>query len=169
MRKFCCLVCCILTLQLFAACSRSNDEIQQPVDFYYINKEISYNTQDGVIGSEIREGSQLYTLEDFLRVYLKGPVSSNLQSLMPDGVSLLSCTVENETVYIHLSSQFSALSGIKLTTVCSAILLTVHDYTGVQTICVSAENAKLDYKDVFQLSMDEIVLMDAVESLEAKE
>ena len=169
MKKLCFLLCCILSLQLLIGCSRNNEEIQQPVNFYYINKEISYNTEQGVICSEIREGARFSSLEDLLREYLAGPDSLDLQSLMPDSVSLQSCVVENETVHICLSSEFAGLSGVKLTTVCSAILLTVHDYVGAQTIYVSAANEKLDDKDVFQLSMDGIVLMDTVASMETKE
>lgn len=169
MRKFCFLLSCILILQLFAGCSRKDDEILKPVNFYYINKEISYNTQSGVISPEIREGAQFHSLDDLLKLYMEGPASENLQSLFPDGVSLLSCAVENETAYIYLSSDFAELSGIKLTTVCSAMLLTARDYAGIQEICVRAENAKLDDKDEFLLSLDEIVLMDTVVSEETKE
>ena len=169
MRKLCLLFCSILILQLLVGCSKKNEDIQQPVNFYYTNKEITYNTSEGVFRAEIREGSQFQDLEDLLHVYMQGPISSSLESLLPGGVSLLSCAVENEIAYIRVNTQFSDLSGVKLTTVCSAMLLTAHDYNGVQAICVRAENSKLDDKEEFYLSLDDIVLLDTVASEEPKE
>lgn len=169
MRKFCFFLCCVLIVAQFAGCSHNDDEIQQPVNLYYINKEISYNSPEGVICYEIREGAQLHNLFDLLCAYLDGPVSSHLQSFISNGVTVQSCFVENDTAYIHFSSQFSELSGIKLITACSALLLTAHDYCDVQSVCIQAESSKLDDKDEFILSLDEIVLMDLVTSEEQKE
>ena len=169
MKKIALLLCCLLLLQLFAGCSGKEEEIQQPVNFYYLNKEITYNTPEGVICSEIREGAQFNDFEDLLRVYLEGPTSSHLQSLLPDGTSLLSCTIENETAQILLSSQFSELSGIKLASVCSGILLTARDFSNVQTIYVRAEGAQLDDKDEFILSVGDLVLLDTETSDGPKE
>lgn len=169
MRKFTFLLCCVMLLQLFAGCSGNNEEIEKPVSFYYINNEISYNSPEAVISDEIREGAQFQSLEDLLAEYLDGPVSSELQTLIPSNVSLLSCVVNRDTADIYLSSQFSELSGINLTIACSAMLLTVHDFSGVQSICVYAENEKLDDKETFLLSLDDIVLVDTVTSEEPKE
>ena len=77
--------------------------------------------------------------------------------------------MNRDTADIYLSSQFSELSGINLTIACSAMLLTVHDFSGVQSICVYAENEKLDDKEAFLLSLDDIVLVDTVTSEEPKE
>lgn len=169
MKKICLLLCHIMLFQLFVGCSGKEDNIQQPVNFYYINKEIMYNTTEGVIGSEIREGAKFMDFDDLLRVYLEGPASSHLHSLLPNGTSLLSCAIEDKTAQILLSSQFSELSGIKLTTVCSAILLTARDYADVQTIYVRAEGSRLDGKEEFVLSLDELVLMDTETSDDPKE
>lgn len=169
MRKRSLLLCCALLLHLLTGCSRKEDAMRKPVNFYYMNREISYNTPDGVICAEIHEGAQFYTLEDLLLEYWDGPNSPDLQSLIPNEVSLLACDVVGETAYVYLSSQFSELTGIELTTVCSAILLTIHDFADVRTVCVRAENSKLDEKEEFLLSLDEIVLMDMVTSEEPKE
>jgi len=169
MKRICYLLSFILLLQLLFACSGKDEEILQPVNFYYINTEISYNTPNGVIDAEIREGSQFQNIEQMLREYLNGPVSSELVSLIPNEVTLLSCITDDDAVYVQLSSQFAELSGIKLTTVCSAMLLTVNDYSGVQTIHIRAEGSNLDDKDEFVLSMDDIVLAETVTSENTKE
>lgn len=169
MKRICCLLSFILLLQLLFACSTKDEEILQPVNFYYINAEISYNTPNGVLGAEVREGSQFQNIEQLLREYLKGPVSSEMVSLIPNEVTVLSCITDNDAVYILLSSQFAELTGIKLTTSCSAMLLTVNDYSGIQTIHVRAEGSSLDDKDEFVLSMDDIILTETVTSENTKE
>jgi len=117
----------------------------------------------------MREGADFYSLEDLLIAYLRGPLSSELQSMIPNGTSLLSCVVEDNIAHINFSAQFASLSGIKLTTVCSAFLLTVNGYAGIHTVSIQAENAKLDDKEAFVLSVDDIVLMDMVTQQESKE
>ena len=61
---------------------------------------------------------------------------------------------------IVFSKSFEKLSGINLSTACCALLLTVHDYTGANTIVVSAKDGKIDDKDTVTFSMDDVVLMD---------
>ena len=169
MKKICWLLSCILLFQLLIGCSRKEEEILQPVNFYYINSEISYNTPNGVVQAEIREGAEFRDIEELLQVYLKGPVASELRSFMPLGVKLLSCVVDNDSIYILLSSQFAKLSGVKLTTACSAILMTTHDYLGINTLYVRVEGSQLDDKDTFILAMDDLVLSDSVSSEVPKE
>ena len=169
MKKICWLLSCILMFQLLLGCSRKEEEILQPVNFYYINSEISYNTPNGVIRAEIREGAEFQDIEELLQVYLEGPASPELRNFMPLSVKLLSCAVENDSIYILLSSQFAELSGVKLTTECSAILMTVHDYLGTNTLYVRVEGSQLDDKDTFILTMDDLVLSDSVSSELPKE
>lgn len=169
MKRICSLLSFILLIHLLFGCSGKDEEILQPVNFYYINSEISYNTPNGVIDAETREGSHFQTIEQLFREYLKGPVSSELVSFIPDGVTILSCITDNDTVYLMLSSQFTELSGIKLTTACSAMLLTANDYIGVQTIHIRTEDAKLEDKNELVLSMDDIVLTETVTTENTKE
>ena len=169
MKKIFCLLSCILLVLLMIACSGKKKDIQQPVNFYYLNSDISYNTPTGVISAEVREGAEFQNFKQLLEVYLKGPISSELQSLIPIGVKLQSCVIEEDSLNILFSPQFAELSGVKLTAVSSAILLTAHDYLGVQTLCIRVEGSQLDEKDMLVLSMDDIVLSDTLPSEMAKE
>ena len=78
-------------------------------------------------------------------------------------VYVVSCQIDADRVILVMSSQFSNLSGIELTTACSALLMTIHDYTGAQTLQISAKDAQLDDKNEIILTMDDIVLIDTVE------
>lgn len=161
MKKICILICCVLILHMLGACSAQKEELQEPVNFYYFNKEIAYNTDSGVICAEVREGSGFSgNLEEMLDVYLSGPGSNTLYSLIPSDTHLIACEIENNQVHVVFDKEFAQLSGIDLSLACSAILLTVRDYAGAEALVVSAKNAQLNEKDQFKISIDDIVLMD---------
>lgn len=163
MKKLCFLLCCVLALQLFSGCTKKNENFQVPVNFYYSTKEITYNTPDSVIQAETREGAGYADdVEAFIQAYLQGPVSSDLQRIMPSDVYLVSCEVEGDTVCIVLSTQISKLSGISLLTACSALFLSLQDFAGTQTLQISADETLLDDKDMLTITADDIVLVDAV-------
>lgn len=161
MKKFSILICCCLILQLLCACSGNKDDFQAPVNFYFCKKEVSYNSTSAVIQAETREGiSYNGNLAALLRAYLLGPHSQELNSLIPSDVYLVSCEISGDAVIVVFSSHLAKLSGIDLSTACSALLMTVRDYTGVETLRISAKDSQLEDKDELVLTYDEIVLMD---------
>ena len=167
MKKFCIVLCCILMLPMLFACSNKKEELQEPVSFYYCNKDITYNSDAGVICPEVREGAAFHgNVVAFLRSYMLGPRDTNLRNPIPTDVYLVSCELNEDIVCMEFNAQFADLTGLDLTTACSAILLTIHDYTGAQTLKVSAKDAKIDDKDVFELSMDDVILIDTVSNIE---
>lgn len=163
MKRVCILLCCILLLNL-CACSRHKEELLQPTNFYYCTKEISYNTQEGVICAEVRESIHFQDdLASLLHAYLLGPINPELQTFIPSDVSLISCSVNHNTAVITLSDAFSKLSGIKLSTTCACMLMTINHYTDIDTLCVRVENALLDDKDEIIVTLDDVLLMDGIE------
>ena len=163
MKKICILICCVLLLQMCCACASKKNELKEPVNFYYGRETISYNSDSGVIQPELREGSGFHgNVTALLHAYLLGPSSSELRRLIPADVYLVSCDVDNEVITIELSNPFSKISGIELSTACSALLLTVHDYTGAETLYISTKDGRLEDKDTLMLKMDDIVLIDTV-------
>ena len=138
--------------------------MKEPINFYYLKTEIDFDSANGVLEKELREGASFHNnLSAFLHAYLRGPQSSELESLIPSGVYLVSCEANENTVSIVFSAQFASLSGLKLTTVCSALLLSIHDYVGADTLVIQAKDAKIDGKDSIVLTMDDVVLTDVVE------
>lgn len=161
MKKICFLLCCVLILQLLCGCSGKKDDFKEPVLFYYCNKDIYYNSDTGVISPETREGASYHgNLTSFVRAYLLGPSSTDLQQFIPADVRLLSCQEDGNTVSLVMSNQMTQLSGVDLSMACSALLLTVNGYSGAQILRLSAEDGQLDGKNEIVLSMDDIVLMD---------
>ena len=163
MRKICVFLCCVLMFHMLCACGRNAEDFEVPVYYYFSNKEISYNTQNGVIQAEIREGADLHgNLTAYLHSYLRGPLSSNFDRIIPSDVYLVSCDMNGNSAEIVFSSQFSKLTGVELVSACSALMLSVNGFTGADSICIRAKNALIDEKDVFVLTMDDIVLTDYV-------
>ena len=164
MKRLLLLTCCILLVVGLCSCSSKRAELQEPVNFYYANAKLTYNSPTGVLAHEAREGAGFHgNLSAFLHAYLRGPSSPDLEGTIPSDVYLVSWEMDNDMVIITFSSQFSTLSGLKLTTACSALLLTVHDYIGMDTICVRAKGEKLDGKDSITLSIDDVVLIDTAD------
>lgn len=162
MKKLCSLLCCVLFLQFLGACSGSND-VSQPIDFYYCNVETGYNNPSAVICPESREAAFYNgSVERMLQDYLAGPRAEDLYSPVPADAELVSCLVEEGDVYILLSQEFAELSGIKLSVCCSCILMTLHEFTDVHTLHISAQDAQLDEKKEIVLNIDDIILMDTV-------
>ena len=163
MRKLCVFLCCVLMFHMLTACGRNAEDYQMPVRYYFNNKEISYNTQAGVIQAEIREGADLHgNLTAFLHSYLRGPASSDFKRIIPADVYLVSCEVKDDSAEIVFSNQFAELTGIELVSACSALMMSVNAFTEVDTLCISAKNALIDEKEVYIISMDDIVLSDIV-------
>lgn len=164
MKKMSLLLCCILLMQLLCSCAAKTGDFVEPVNFYYCNNNIAYNSATGVIQAEVREGSSFQgNLLAFLGAYLQGPVSSGLKRLIPANVYIVSCRQENDRVILVLSSQFSELSGMELTAACSALLKTIHDYTGAEILQISAKDAQLDDKNEIILSIHDFVFIDTAE------
>lgn len=163
MKRLLCILCCIVLLPIFGGCRDREEEILEPANFYYLKENITYNSAYGVICPEIRESADLHKdLTMFIKLYLKGPESSEFEAAIPGDVSLVTCAVINETVTLTFSENFSKLSGAKLSAACTALLLSVHDFIGAESIRVSAKNSLLDEKEDIYLTMDDIVLIDSV-------
>lgn len=161
MRRILTFLCTVTLLLSLCACGRDRAELKEPVEFYFCNKEIVYHSPTGVVCSEAREGAG-YTgeLAALLRDYLKGPVSSDLYSMIPNGTSLLSCEEKQNSVILEFSPQFAQLSGIKLSIACSCIVMTVHAYTGMETVHFRVEGSLLDNKSEMIVHLSDIVFMD---------
>ena len=154
------ILCAILVLSL-SACNQKNADIQEPVNFYYCRDEITYNTPDAVIRAEVHEGAGfLEDPEKMLRSYLLGPNSHNYVSLIPTNTTPVSVEITEGVAYVKFSDEFSKLSGMKLTTACSCIALTLSEYSGVNAVHISAETELLDNKDEIIITASDIILLD---------
>ena len=95
-----------------------------------------------------------------MQAYLLGPLSDNLESPLPYAVKLVSFDQLGDSVYLTLSREFSTLSGIRLTTACSCIVMTLNAFADVKQVCFRVASGQLDNKDELIMTISDIVLMD---------
>ena len=122
MRKVGAMICVLLCIAMLCACGRQAPEYAQPAKFFYCNKEISYNSPNGVISSEIRD----------------------------------------TTIHLSFSKELAQLSGVELTTAGACLMLSLHEFSGIDTLILTAEGELMDEKEAFTISMEDIVTMDTV-------
>ena len=161
MRKIFLLFLCVVLVLCLCACQQKNADIQEPVNFYYCRDEISYNTIDAVIFPEVREAIEFGgDPTKMLDSYLLGPKANNCISLIPTGTKLISFQIIDGVGYVKFSDEFAKLSGVSLSTACSSIVLTLHEYTGFDVFRFSANTKQLDNRDEIVVSVSDIILMD---------
>lgn len=164
MKRFTAMILCILWMLSLCACEQKQDEIQEPVNFYYCKEEISYQSVNGVIEAEICEGvNHRGDVESMLSAYLQGPYSPAYIAPFPANTELLSIQFLDGEAYLTFNDAFAQLTGMKLSTACSCITLTLAEYTDVETVRFTAATQQLDNKDEIVLKVSDIVLLDTVE------
>lgn len=167
MKRIITLVITAALLLSLAACKKDKVDLQEPVMFYYCNEEISYNSSNGVIREEMREGAGHHgDIQLLLNDYLCGPVSSDLYSLVPEETRLLSCDIVGNKVTLEFNASFAELSGIQLSTACSCIVMTLNAYAGIDTVHFRAANSQLENQNELILRISDLVFMDSVSEKE---
>lgn len=148
---------------LLCSCGRMEPVYAEPTNFYYCNQTVSYNSSVGLISPEVRESAEFnHDIGKFMEAYLRGPVSDELYPIIPKNAVLLSVEIEENTATLNFSKEFAELSGIDLTTAGVGIVKSLYDYAGIETVTISAEEALLDERESFTLSLEDIVTMDTV-------
>ena len=152
-----------LCVLLLCSCSRKDPVYLEPVNFYYCNKTVSYNSPAALISPEVHESAGFENdIVRFMEQYLKGPNSDELSMLIPAGTVLHAARVQDDSVLLDFNQEFAELSGIELTIASVCVVRSLHEFVGIETVVFRAENALLDDKDSFTLSLEDIVMMDTV-------
>lgn len=163
MKRTICLILSAVLLFGLCACSQDRDNFQQPVIFYYTHPEelISFNSEEGVVSSEMREGKN-YTndLQGLLDLYLCGPVSDELRSPFPAGVNVQTMVPEGNTLQITLSPEFAKLTGLDLTIACACLSMTVLELTEYEAVRIDAADALLDESNSITMTWDSLLRLD---------
>lgn len=157
MKKLICLILVITISFLLIAChSKSSKDTQL---FYYLRKEIDFESESPVIGSEMRRSGT--DLNAILQLYLNGPESAELSSPIPVGTTLISTEIQDDTLSICLSDSFAQITGLDLTLACVALSKTAMEITDVQIVRICTENEQLNGEKWFAVSDDLVHLTDS--------
>ncbi|MBQ7330955.1 MAG: GerMN domain-containing protein [Oscillospiraceae bacterium] len=147
------LLCCL------TAC-KQKETMEDPVTFYYQNKEFSHGSGNSVILGETRESAGSEDMISLLNLYLKGPVSENLLKTFPNGTKLLKFHIDGEIANVVLSDQITLADGIELTVACGCLAKTVMELTGVTGVNICAENLPLGNKQNIYMDLNSLLLLD---------
>ena len=144
--------------------SKSKDDQMQ---FYYLQRETEYSTENGVISSESRQAGS-YKDSFILSMYLQGPTEQNLVSPFPKGVSLISVSQNGTMLELTLSSEFTSLQGYSLTLAYACIAHTAASVFGSESVHIFAEgeDTVIDTiidKSMFLLTDDSGIAADSTE------
>lgn len=158
MKKAICLILVAFLLCTLTACE--NKKIENPVNFYYLRAKYTYGSADSVISAEIHEYPDTNNTAGLITQYLKGPQDSLLTSEFPFGTKLVMLQQQDSSISITLTDHISRLSGVSLSLACVCLAKTVMEYTGVNTVFISAETKFLANKSYIIITADDILLFD---------
>lgn len=156
---------CIALFLCLNACSSRQEDIINPVSFYYLQVQpagqIFHGSAESVIAPEIREGHGFSDhLSMLLEQYLTGPVEENLQSPFPAGTTLIEWDADDDVLSITLSDQLAELTGVDLTLACACLSKTCFAYDDYSTVSIQAQNLLLDGKASITMEVNTLLMLD---------
>ena len=159
MKKVFLILLCLACFITLAGCKKEASYVE-PIHFYYVSTEPSYEVQSTAIASEVREGKAVATLEDAFILYLQGPESEGLRSPFPAGLQLVSSETEGNTLILTFSWHLSKLSGLDLTIACCCIARTCMEFADVENVTIQASDSLLGGERSLTFHAENMLLLD---------
>lgn len=150
----------LAALLLFSACAPATSEINQPVAFHYLRQTFDYDTPDGVIAAEIRESADCADENEILQRYFRGPEDPTLLPPFPTATELVTLQMQDSTVIITLTDNFSTLTGMDLTLACACITKTVIGITGTQQVTIQAQTQPIGGQTAITMTLEYLLVLD---------
>lgn len=159
------ILCLILVFSLIlSGCSLFGERIKEPVTFYYVRSEYSYNTTDSILASEEREASgHREDLSYLLALYLIGPADDELVSPIPKGTRIYSAEQAEDTVFLTLSDTAATLTDSGFSIACACLSLTCLGLTGAEKVTITSGDRTVT------MSADTLMLHDITTETQATE
>lgn len=154
----------LLALTMLWGLVSCGHDASSAVTFYY-PKDLSQPDNSGheeFYATEIRKHEDSQDLHHFISAYLKGPLDAELVSPFPRNTVLVDLELLDDLLVIHLSKEFSQLSGIRLTIACACLSLTVFGLTEAAVVrIVSPATGKYPAVDI-TIRQADLILTDTV-------
>ena len=140
-RMICFMLALLLSCSLFGCHYNDSGDFLEPVEFFYPRRpeNYAYGAADGVLASEIREGTgHIGDLTYLLSLYLRGPQDEGLRSPFPAGCKPEIVRQDGDTVYLVLSAEFAALENVELTVACASLTKTCLSLTDARQVRIDS-------------------------------
>lgn len=161
MNRVLCYILAIVLLLSMAGCNTTSKDSNKTEKFYYCTNPITYGKETSVITPEIREPNNPNgNTMSIINEYLCGPVSDQYSSPFPGDVRVISISKSDRVVKICLSSQFSTLSGMRLTVAAACLSLTIFDLLEAESVIIQTDGALLNGKTSIRIDKDSLITMD---------
>lgn len=137
----------MLTLLLTAltSCSSPMDDLQQmqnPVNLYFLCETVTYGTQDGVLRAQVADlGTQTLDVAAFLQFYFNTAAEDGLVSPFPQQTQVLNVSLDKDTVALQLGGGYAELSGIQATLTDACLAKTLLEYTEADKLLLTVSDA----------------------------
>ena len=144
----------LIPLLLLSGCSFPDQGIKDPVEFYYLrscngSEDFKIYFAEGAIVAESREASghkdDLYYL---ISMYLRGPLSPQMESPFPSGAAVTKVWQEGDHLYVNLNAASANAEDLQLTLVWACLAKTCMALTDAATIHL--ESRDIGGKTLFQ-------------------
>lgn len=146
---------------LLSSCSTSGERIKTPVTFFYLQSELGYFSENGVIASEIREASGHATeLSYLLALYLMGPSDESLTSPLPENCQLYYTEEMEETLILRISDLDNDFSDYDFSLACACLALTCFGITEAQNVTIYSGDR------ILEMNRHDISLYDSYSAVE---
>lgn len=155
MRRMMLLALCMLLF--FSGCTE--DTVQTPCSFYYLQRQISNTGADSVVAAQIADAGAL-TPKELLSRYLAGPSDPQLESPFPFGTRLIDFTHSGRYVGLIVSDELAALSGMELTLACVCMTKTCMEITQADIVEIRCQSQKLNGSESVTMTSDSFRLQD---------
>lgn len=153
------LVSLLVVLLILTGCGFSQTSVKEPVTFYYPRAAFAYQTENGVIGKEVREASgHVDDLSLLLSLYFSGPTDSGLLSPFPAGTKVIQITETEGTLTLQLTDTAQTLTDAQFSLACACLSLTAIGITGEDSVCITSGNRTLTTTPETLLLFDESIL-----------
>ena len=157
------LICLILWLTLAFSLSACNPgSLKEPGTFYYRRTVTAFQGSDGVIAPEERELAGISgDLTAILDLYCSGPVSPDLENLLPPDARVLSHTLKDGELTLHFAESLANLTGIDLTLAAGCLARTFLTLTNADTLVLTAGGALLNGQTAMHVTMADLEIRDS--------
>lgn len=159
MRKYILPVLLLSLLLSMFGCGQHNEEIQEPVNFYYLADFTASDEFDRVIVEEVTESSGVPD-DVLLANYLTGPKTEGMTNPFPQGLSVVYLRKHAPDIVLILSSELLELSGLDLTLACACLASTVFELYDCQSLEIIVNGHLIEGKTSIVISRDDLVLYD---------